>query len=65
LGNQSPNKKLKRTKYAVIFFAKTRKKTAIKFSRLAKRYMQVKIEMKACSVALFGEAVLGCVLSAR
>jgi len=32
------NQKLKRTKYAVIFFAKTRKKTAIKFSRLAKRY---------------------------
>jgi len=32
------NKKLKRTKYAVIFFAKTRKKTAIKFCRLAKRY---------------------------
>jgi len=32
------NQKLKRTKYAVIFFAKTRKKTAIKFCRLAKRY---------------------------
>jgi len=31
------NQKLKRTKYAVIFFAKIRKKTAIKFSRLAKR----------------------------
>jgi hypothetical protein len=31
------NHKLKRTKYAVNFFAKIRKKTAIKFSRLAKR----------------------------
>jgi len=35
------NQKLKRTKYAVTFFAKTRKKTAIKFSRLAKRYMNL------------------------
>jgi len=32
-----PNKQLKRTKYAVTFFAKTRKKTAIKFCPLAGR----------------------------
>jgi len=38
MDNKTLNQKLKRTKYAVIFFAKTRKKTAIKFSRLAKRY---------------------------
>jgi hypothetical protein len=33
------HQKFKRTKYAVIFFAKTRKKTATKFSRLAERYI--------------------------
>jgi len=32
------NQLLKRTKYAVTFFAKTRKKTAIKFCPLAGRY---------------------------
>jgi len=37
--HKTHNQLLKRTKYAVTFFAKTRKKTAIIFSRLAGRYI--------------------------
>jgi len=40
--NLKHNKTLKRTKTAVTFFAQTRKKTAINFGPLAKRYMQIK-----------------------